>query len=106
MLHSCCFSCSENTQYQLLYSHGTGVIHVLGIVPQSHLNILTFSVEDGEITKQVVLDYRSKILNLMLTNVLPARWAVVCRVINCCCSTHKLPIHCGLVYRLVNGFHC
>uniref|UniRef100_A0A8C8AYW2 ER membrane protein complex subunit 1 n=1 Tax=Otus sunia TaxID=257818 RepID=A0A8C8AYW2_9STRI len=43
---------SESTQYQLLYSHGTGVIHVLGIVPQSHLNILTFSVEDGEITKQ------------------------------------------------------
>uniref|UniRef100_A0A8C5UAF1 ER membrane protein complex subunit 1 n=1 Tax=Malurus cyaneus samueli TaxID=2593467 RepID=A0A8C5UAF1_9PASS len=44
---------SESTQYQLLYSRGTGVIHVLGIVPQSHLNILTFNVEDGEITKQV-----------------------------------------------------
>ncbi|XP_049671611.1 ER membrane protein complex subunit 1 [Accipiter gentilis] len=44
---------SESTQYQLLYSHGTGVIHVLGIVPQSHLNILTFSVEDGEMTKQI-----------------------------------------------------
>uniref|UniRef100_A0A8C0AP32 ER membrane protein complex subunit 1 n=1 Tax=Buteo japonicus TaxID=224669 RepID=A0A8C0AP32_9AVES len=43
---------SESTHYQLLYSHGTGVIHVLGIVPQSHLNILTFSVEDGEMTKQ------------------------------------------------------
>ncbi|NXS23588.1 EMC1 protein, partial [Mystacornis crossleyi] len=46
-------SCSESTQYQLLYSRGTGVIHVVGIVPQSHLNVLTFSVEDGEITKQV-----------------------------------------------------
>ncbi|NXU92653.1 EMC1 protein, partial [Xiphorhynchus elegans] len=46
-------SCSESTQYQLLYSRGTGVIHVLGIVPQSHLNVLTFSVEDGEIIKQV-----------------------------------------------------
>ncbi|NXV51837.1 EMC1 protein, partial [Uria aalge] len=45
---------NESTQYQLLYSHGTGVIYVLGIVPQSHLNILTFSVEDGEITKQVI----------------------------------------------------
>ncbi|KAJ7411192.1 ER membrane protein complex subunit 1 [Pitangus sulphuratus] len=44
---------SESAQYQLLYSHGTGVIHVLGAVPQSHLNILTFSAEDGEITKQV-----------------------------------------------------
>ncbi|NWT74598.1 EMC1 protein, partial [Prunella himalayana] len=47
-------SCSESTQYELLYSRGTGVIHVVGIVPQSHLNILTFSVEDGEITRQVV----------------------------------------------------
>ncbi|KAF4801416.1 ER membrane protein complex subunit 1 isoform X1 [Turdus rufiventris] len=44
---------SESTQYQLLYSRGTGVIHVVGIVPQSHLNVLTFNVEDGEITKQV-----------------------------------------------------
>ncbi|NXO30516.1 EMC1 protein, partial [Cisticola juncidis] len=44
---------SESTQYQLLYSRGTGVIHVVGFVPQSHLNILTFNVEDGEITKQV-----------------------------------------------------
>ncbi|XP_032057421.1 ER membrane protein complex subunit 1 isoform X2 [Aythya fuligula] len=43
---------SESTRYQLLYSRGTGVIHVLGIVPQSHLNVLTFSVEDGEITEQ------------------------------------------------------
>ncbi|NWW60850.1 EMC1 protein, partial [Ifrita kowaldi] len=47
-------SCSESTQYQLLYSRGTGVIHVVGIVPRSHLNILTFNVEDGEITRQVV----------------------------------------------------
>ncbi|NWW39847.1 EMC1 protein, partial [Panurus biarmicus] len=46
--------CSESTQYQLLYSRGTGVIHVVGIVPHSHLNVLTFNVEDGEITKQVV----------------------------------------------------
>uniref|UniRef100_A0A8C3CPX2 ER membrane protein complex subunit 1 n=1 Tax=Cairina moschata TaxID=8855 RepID=A0A8C3CPX2_CAIMO len=43
---------SESTRYQLLYSRGTGVIHVLGIVPQSHLSVLTFSVEDGEITEQ------------------------------------------------------
>ncbi|XP_062449539.1 ER membrane protein complex subunit 1 isoform X1 [Rhea pennata] len=46
---------SETAHYQLLYSHGTGMIHVLGIVPQSHLNVLTFSVEDGEITKQIVV---------------------------------------------------
>lgn len=54
VLHACCLSCSESTQYELLYSRGTGVIHVVGIVPQSHLNVLTFNVEDGEITRQVV----------------------------------------------------
>lgn len=76
MLHCHCFSCSESTRYQLLYSRGTGVIHVLGIVPQSHLSVLTFSVEDGEITEQVMLDHGSKTLSFMLISVL-------CRVINC-----------------------
>uniref|UniRef100_A0A8C9EN61 ER membrane protein complex subunit 1 n=1 Tax=Pavo cristatus TaxID=9049 RepID=A0A8C9EN61_PAVCR len=44
---------SENTQYQMLYSRGAGVIHVLGVVPQSHLKVLTLSVEDGEVIEQV-----------------------------------------------------
>uniref|UniRef100_A0A8C7E2D5 ER membrane protein complex subunit 1 n=1 Tax=Naja naja TaxID=35670 RepID=A0A8C7E2D5_NAJNA len=44
---------SEMVQYQLVYSHGTGVVHVVGISPQSHLNILTFSIEDGEMTRQI-----------------------------------------------------
>lgn len=43
---------SENTQYQMLYSRGAGVIHVLGVVPQSHLKVLTLSVEDGEVIEQ------------------------------------------------------
>ncbi|OXB77273.1 UNVERIFIED_CONTAM: hypothetical protein H355_002265 [Colinus virginianus] len=43
---------SESTQYQMLYSRGTGVIHVLGVVPQSHLKVVTLSVEDGEVTEQ------------------------------------------------------
>lgn len=63
-----CFSHSENTQYQMLYSCGAGVIHVLGVVPQSHLKVLTLSVEDGEVIEQVVLDYGSKIANLIWTN--------------------------------------
>lgn len=49
---------------------------MLGIVPQSHLSVLTFSVEDGEITEQVMLDHGSKTLSFMLISVL-------CRVINC-----------------------
>uniref|UniRef100_A0A670Z5R5 ER membrane protein complex subunit 1 n=1 Tax=Pseudonaja textilis TaxID=8673 RepID=A0A670Z5R5_PSETE len=44
---------SEMVQYQLVYSHGTGVVHVVGISPQSHLSILTFSIEDGEMTRQI-----------------------------------------------------
>uniref|UniRef100_A0A8C3IFX2 ER membrane protein complex subunit 1 n=1 Tax=Chrysemys picta bellii TaxID=8478 RepID=A0A8C3IFX2_CHRPI len=44
---------SERTQYQLVYSYGTGVVRALGVAPRSHLNIVTFSVEDGEITKQL-----------------------------------------------------
>nr|XP_033778407.1 ER membrane protein complex subunit 1 isoform X2 [Geotrypetes seraphini] len=44
---------SETVQYQLVYSYGKGVIHVLGVAPQSYVDIITFSMEDGEITKQV-----------------------------------------------------
>ncbi|KAJ7306605.1 hypothetical protein JRQ81_009998 [Phrynocephalus forsythii] len=44
---------SETVQYQLVYSHGTGAVQVLGILPQRHLNIVTFSVEGGDILKQV-----------------------------------------------------
>lgn len=38
---------------------------MLGVVPQSHLKVLTLSVEDGEVIEQVVLDYGSKIANLI-----------------------------------------
>ncbi|XP_042333908.1 ER membrane protein complex subunit 1 isoform X2 [Sceloporus undulatus] len=44
---------SDLVQYQMVYSHGTGVVHVLGVASRSHLNVLTFSVEDGEIMRQV-----------------------------------------------------
>ncbi|XP_028920765.1 ER membrane protein complex subunit 1 isoform X7 [Ornithorhynchus anatinus] len=44
---------SDSVRYQLVYSRGTGAVQVLGAVPQSHVNILTFSVEDGEVIRQV-----------------------------------------------------
>uniref|UniRef100_A0A803T484 ER membrane protein complex subunit 1 n=1 Tax=Anolis carolinensis TaxID=28377 RepID=A0A803T484_ANOCA len=44
---------SDFAQYQAVCSHGTGSVHVLGVAPRSHLNVITFSIEDGEITKQV-----------------------------------------------------
>ncbi|XP_066462451.1 ER membrane protein complex subunit 1 [Eleutherodactylus coqui] len=44
---------SGTVQYQLLHSSYKGVVHVVGIVPHSHIRILTFSVEDGSISQQV-----------------------------------------------------
>ncbi|KAM5126329.1 ER membrane protein complex subunit 1-like, partial [Mantella aurantiaca] len=44
---------SDTVQYQLLHSSYNGLVHVVGIVPGDHIRILTFSVEDGSITKQV-----------------------------------------------------
>ena len=48
------FSPSETVQYQAVYSEGDGDVYVLGVVPNSHISIVTFSVEDGEILKQVM----------------------------------------------------
>nr|DBA15715.1 TPA: hypothetical protein GDO54_003187 [Pyxicephalus adspersus] len=44
---------SGTVQYQLLHSSYKGLIHVVGIVPNDYLRVLTFSVDDGSITKQV-----------------------------------------------------
>jgi hypothetical protein len=37
----------------MVYSYGSGVVWALGIVPFSHVNIVKFNVEDGEIVQQV-----------------------------------------------------
>uniref|UniRef100_A0A8C5FC88 ER membrane protein complex subunit 1 n=1 Tax=Gadus morhua TaxID=8049 RepID=A0A8C5FC88_GADMO len=47
---------SETVQYQTVYSEGDGNVYVLGVVPNSHISIVTFSVEDGEILKQVQVE--------------------------------------------------
>ncbi|XP_077116422.1 ER membrane protein complex subunit 1 isoform X2 [Ranitomeya variabilis] len=44
---------SGAVQYQLLHSSYKGVVHVVGIVPDDHIRILTFSVDDGSISQQV-----------------------------------------------------
>uniref|UniRef100_A0A8C5WC71 ER membrane protein complex subunit 1 n=1 Tax=Leptobrachium leishanense TaxID=445787 RepID=A0A8C5WC71_9ANUR len=43
----------DAVHYQLLHSSYKGVVHVVGIVPRSHIIVLTFSVEDGSIIRQV-----------------------------------------------------
>lgn len=46
-------SLSDSILYQMVYSYGSGVVWALGIVPFSHVNIVKFNVEDGEIVQQV-----------------------------------------------------
>ena len=49
----CPFAYSDAVQYQSVYSGGDGEVYALGVVPHSHLAIVAYSVDDGEITKQV-----------------------------------------------------
>ncbi|KAF7668637.1 hypothetical protein LDENG_00296220 [Lucifuga dentata] len=44
---------SETVQYQAVYSGGNSEVYVLGVVPNSHIAVVVYSVEDGEITKQI-----------------------------------------------------
>uniref|UniRef100_A0A8C7LYT3 ER membrane protein complex subunit 1 n=1 Tax=Oncorhynchus mykiss TaxID=8022 RepID=A0A8C7LYT3_ONCMY len=44
---------SDTVQYQAVYSGGEEEVYVLGVVPNSHLTIIAYSLEDGEIIKQV-----------------------------------------------------
>lgn len=46
-------SLSDSIHYQMVYSYGSGVVWALGIVPFSHVNVVKFNVEDGEIVQQV-----------------------------------------------------
>ncbi|XP_029994937.1 ER membrane protein complex subunit 1 isoform X2 [Sphaeramia orbicularis] len=43
---------SETVDYQAVYSGGNGEVYVLGVVPHSHIAVVVYSVDDGEILKQ------------------------------------------------------
>uniref|UniRef100_A0A3Q2Q6U7 ER membrane protein complex subunit 1 n=1 Tax=Fundulus heteroclitus TaxID=8078 RepID=A0A3Q2Q6U7_FUNHE len=47
---------SETVDYKTVYSDGNGQVFVLGIVPHSHITIVVYSMEDGEIIKQVSVE--------------------------------------------------
>lgn len=47
-------SCSDTVQYQMVYSGGHGPLFILGVVPNSHIVIVEYNIEDGEIMKQVI----------------------------------------------------
>lgn len=50
---------SEAVDYQAVYSGGNGEVYALGVVPHSHIAIVAYSLEDGEIIKQVILIHSS-----------------------------------------------
>lgn len=39
-----------------MYSSGNGEVYAMGVVPHSHIAIVAYSAEDGEIIKQVILN--------------------------------------------------
>ncbi|KAJ8017248.1 hypothetical protein DPEC_G00015830 [Dallia pectoralis] len=46
----------EAVMYQAVYSAGGEDVVVLGVVPHSHLTVTVYSLEDGEITKQMSME--------------------------------------------------
>lgn len=63
---------SDTVDYQMVYSDGNGQVYALGVVPHSHLAIVAYSTEDGEIIKQVI--YRKSISVEWNANL----WKCVC----------------------------
>ncbi|KAM8863354.1 ER membrane protein complex subunit 1 [Spinachia spinachia] len=47
---------SETVAYQAVYSGGNGEVYALGVVPHSHIAIVAYSLEDGEIIKQTSVE--------------------------------------------------
>ncbi|CAK6951174.1 ER membrane protein complex subunit 1 [Scomber scombrus] len=47
---------SETVDYQTVYSGGNGEVYALGVVPHSHIAVVVYSVDDGEIIKQVSVE--------------------------------------------------
>lgn len=44
-----------------MYSGGNGEVYALGVVPHSHISIVAYNAEDGEIFRQVIQIYRSMV---------------------------------------------
>uniref|UniRef100_A0A7N6FKE4 ER membrane protein complex subunit 1 n=1 Tax=Anabas testudineus TaxID=64144 RepID=A0A7N6FKE4_ANATE len=47
---------SDTVDYQAVYSGGNGEVYALGVVSHSHITVVAYSVEDGEIIKQISVD--------------------------------------------------
>ncbi|XP_037629125.1 ER membrane protein complex subunit 1 isoform X1 [Sebastes umbrosus] len=47
---------SDTVDYQAVYSGGDGEVYALGVVPHSHIAIVAYSLDDGEIIKQISVE--------------------------------------------------
>uniref|UniRef100_A0A8C6SQW6 ER membrane protein complex subunit 1 n=1 Tax=Neogobius melanostomus TaxID=47308 RepID=A0A8C6SQW6_9GOBI len=47
---------SDSVDYQSVYSEGKGEVFVLGLVPHSHITVVVYSIDDGEILKQFTVE--------------------------------------------------
>ncbi|XP_073731284.1 ER membrane protein complex subunit 1 [Misgurnus anguillicaudatus] len=47
---------SDSVQYQTVYSGGDGLVFVLGLVPNSHIVIVEYKIEDGEIMNKKTVE--------------------------------------------------
>uniref|UniRef100_A0A672G0Y0 ER membrane protein complex subunit 1 n=1 Tax=Salarias fasciatus TaxID=181472 RepID=A0A672G0Y0_SALFA len=77
---------SETVDYQVVYSGGNGEVYVLGIVPHSHIAVVEYSLEDGEIIKQTSIEAP------WLSNI-QARCAVVGRGILTCADATTMSLY-------------
>ncbi|TSM04833.1 ER membrane protein complex subunit 1 [Bagarius yarrelli] len=47
---------SDSVEYQTIYSEGNGPLYVLGVASNSHIVIVEYNIEDGEIMRQKSVD--------------------------------------------------
>lgn len=47
---------SDTVDFQSVYSDGNGEVFALGLVPHSHITVVVYSIDDGEILKQFTVE--------------------------------------------------
>ncbi|TNN76530.1 ER membrane protein complex subunit 1 [Liparis tanakae] len=82
---------SETVDFQAVYSGGNGEVYVLGVVPHSHIAIVAYSLEDGEIIKQISVE-APWLSNIQASCVVIGRGMLTC-VDSAAASLYTLDLH-------------
>uniref|UniRef100_A0A8C9Y4B1 ER membrane protein complex subunit 1 n=1 Tax=Sander lucioperca TaxID=283035 RepID=A0A8C9Y4B1_SANLU len=83
---------SETVDYQAVYSGGNGEVYALGVVPHSHIAIVAYSLEDGEIIKQVIQMYTPWLSNIQASCSVIDQGVLTC-VDSATVSLYMLDLH-------------